>query len=77
MFCSVVALEEAVKKTVKPMDHQHVDKDIQWFKDRVCTMENIAIYLWENLKKNLTEPDQLYEVKVAERETVSVIYRGN
>lgn len=59
------------------MDHQHVDKDIQWFKDRVCTMENIAIYLWENLKKNLTEPDQLYEVKVAERETVSVIYRGN
>lgn len=40
------------------------------------TTENVAIYIWENLKAEMQNPDLLYEVKVHETDKNSVVYRG-
>lgn len=40
------------------------------------TTENLAVYVWDNLRKHLPDPDLLFEVKIQETEKNSVVYRG-
>ena len=58
------------------LDHKNLDKDVPYFKDRVSTTENVAIFIWESLKQALPEPSLLYEVKVYETDKNIVYYRG-
>lgn len=58
------------------MDHKNIDVDIPWFKERISTMENISIYIWERMKDKMEDPDLLFEVTVQEREGSRVSYRG-
>lgn len=41
------------------------------------TTENVAVYIWKNLKTTMSRPDLLYEVKILETDKNSVIYRGD
>lgn len=65
--------EEAIMKT---MDHKNLDKDVAFFKERPSTTENVAIFIWDQLKLLMTKPDLLYEVKVYETENNIIAYRG-
>ncbi|XP_046354870.2 6-pyruvoyl tetrahydrobiopterin synthase-like isoform X2 [Haliotis rufescens] len=57
------------------VDHKHLDKDVPYFKDVVSSAENIAVYIWDQLKSRL--PDNLlYEVKVHETDKNVTFYRG-
>lgn len=58
------------------MDHKNLDKDVPYFKDVVSTTENVAIFIWNNLKSLLPNPEILYEVKIHETEKNIVIFRG-
>lgn len=40
------------------------------------TTENVAVFIWQNLKKRMSRPELLYEVKILETDKNSVIYRG-
>lgn len=40
------------------------------------TTENVAVYIWSNLRIAMPRPDLLYEVKILETDKNSVIYRG-
>jgi len=35
---------------------QNLDKDVEWFRDRVSTTENLAIYCWQRLTDLLSPP---------------------
>lgn len=59
-----------------PLDHKNLDKDISYFKDVVSTTENVAVFIWNNLKKELCEPSLLYKVKVFETDKNIITYRG-
>ncbi|XP_066991455.1 6-pyruvoyl tetrahydrobiopterin synthase isoform X1 [Anabrus simplex] len=58
------------------MDHKNLDKDVPYFKDVVSTTENVAVFIWNNLKALLPNPEILYEVKINETEKNIVLYRG-
>lgn len=58
------------------LDHKNIDKDVPYFKDVVSTTENVAIYIFNELKKLMPKPDLLYEVKIHETDKNIVIYRG-
>lgn len=58
------------------MDHKNLDKDVPYFKDKVSTTENVALFIWNNLKAILPNPEMLYEVKIFETEKNIVVYRG-
>ncbi|XP_071447200.1 6-pyruvoyl tetrahydrobiopterin synthase [Hetaerina americana] len=62
---------------MKPMDHKHLDKDVPYFKEVVSTTENVAVFIWNNLKNELPDPSVLYEVKIYETEKNIVVYRGD
>ena len=57
------------------LDHKNLDKDVDYFKDRVSTAENIAVFIWDQLEKDISE-DLLYEVKLYETDKNVVYYRG-
>ncbi len=51
-------LKELIVKHVEaPLDHKNLNLDVPYFKDHNPTAENISIYIWGILKKEL--PDHL------------------
>lgn len=40
------------------------------------TTENVAIFIWDNLRSVMKRPELLYEVRIEETDKNSVIYRG-
>lgn len=61
---------------MKPMDHKHVDLDIEWFKDNPSTMENIAIFIWQQLTSVMENPGLLKRVKIWETDNHFAVYSG-
>lgn len=57
------------------LDHKNLDKDVDYFKDKVSTAENIAVFIWDQLEKDISK-DLLYEVKLYETDKNVVYYRG-
>ena len=40
------------------------------------TTENLAIFIWENIRPLLPKPELLYEIKIHETDKNVVLYRG-
>ncbi|XP_063924178.1 6-pyruvoyl tetrahydrobiopterin synthase-like [Zophobas morio] len=66
-------MEQAI---MKPMDHKNLDKDVEYFKSRPSTTENLTIFIWKQMKDIMTSPELLYEVEIYETENNIVRYRG-
>ncbi|CAK9805920.1 6-pyruvoyl tetrahydrobiopterin synthase [Anthophora quadrimaculata] len=64
------------KVLMDQLDHKNLDKDVPYFKNVVSTTENVAIYIFNELKTIMPNPDLLYEVKIYETDKNIVIYRG-
>lgn len=64
------------KAIMQPMDHKNLDKDVPYFKNVVSTTENVAVFIWNNLKSELEDPSLLYEVKIFETDKNIILYRG-
>jgi len=58
------------------LDHRNLDVDIEYFKEHVSTMENLAVFIWNSMKSVMDEPNNLYEIKVKETDSSTVTYRG-
>lgn len=61
---------------MKPMDHKHLDMDVEWFKTNPSTMENIAVFVWQQLTSVMTMPELLQGVKIWETDNHFAIYKG-
>jgi 6-pyruvoyltetrahydropterin/6-carboxytetrahydropterin synthase len=76
MVLNLTDLKACMEKAfMSTLDHKKLDLDVDFFKDKVRTAENIAVYIWERMAEQLT-PGLLYEVKVHETEKNITIYRG-
>ena len=58
------------------LDHKNLDKDVNYFRSNVSTVENIAIFIWDSMAKCLPDPSLLFEVKVHETDKNIAVYRG-
>ncbi|XP_032679790.1 6-pyruvoyl tetrahydrobiopterin synthase isoform X2 [Odontomachus brunneus] len=76
MVMNISHLKIYMGKVLDQMDHKNLDKDLDYFKSTVSTTENIAIYIFEEIKKQMPQPELLYEVKVCETDKNMVFYRG-
>ncbi|XP_050524264.1 6-pyruvoyl tetrahydrobiopterin synthase [Daktulosphaira vitifoliae] len=77
MVMNIADLKNYINIAVmEPLDHKNLDKDVPYFKDIVSTTENVAVYIWNNLKKIMNNHDLLYEIKLYETEKNIVIYKG-
>jgi 6-pyruvoyltetrahydropterin/6-carboxytetrahydropterin synthase len=68
------ALKGRLKKVLDPLDHKFIN-EIPFFQERASSSEYIAVYVFRELKKLMTETAVfLAEVKIWESDTAWVAY---
>jgi len=77
MVMNITDIKQVMDEAImKPLDHKCIDKDVPYFKNVVSTTENVAIFMWTQMKKLLEKPELLYEIKIWETENNIVVFRG-
>ncbi|KAK3097816.1 hypothetical protein FSP39_013464 [Pinctada imbricata] len=76
MVMNLADLKKSIQTSViDVMDHKNLDIDVPYFSNKVSTSENIIVFIWDSLNKELP-PGILYEVKLHETDKSVVYYRG-
>lgn len=70
------SLKELINTIVDDLDHQNLNQ-LEPFKDKNPTAENISYYLYHAIKNKLPENIKMHQITVWESEKYSVIYKEN
>ena len=57
------------------MDHSQIEVDIAWFKGKQPSSENILLWAWEQIQKDLTGAS-LYKLRLVETHSIHTDYYG-
>jgi 6-pyruvoyltetrahydropterin/6-carboxytetrahydropterin synthase len=58
------------------LDHKNLNMDVAFLKDKMCSTENLAIGIWNQLKPHLPASVQLHCIKLYETPRIYVEYFG-
>ena len=61
---------------IEKLDHRNLNLDVDFLKDKLCSTENLAIGIWNQLLPNLTKEVQLHCIKLYETPRIYVEYFG-
>ncbi len=64
------------KYVIAKLDHKNLNLDVDFMKDKICSTENLAACIWQQLQPHLPEPVQLHCVKLFETARIYVEYFG-
>ena len=70
---STIIREQVIEK----IDHRNLNLDVTFMKDKMCSTENLAIGIWNELKKHLPLTIQLHSIKLYETPRIYVEYFGD
>ena len=59
------------------VDHKNLNLDVEFLEGKMCSTENLAIGIWNQLAPNLPQNVQLHCVKLYETPRIYVEYFGN
>ena len=62
-------------KVVNVMDHSQIELDIEWFKRKQPSSENILVWAWEEIAPNIEE-GTLYRLRLVETHSIHTDYYG-
>ena len=62
-------------KVVDVMDHSQIELDIEWFKRKQPSSENILVWAWEEIAPNIEE-GTLYRLRLVETHSIHTDYYG-
>lgn len=73
----VKQLSVLIKKTViEELDHKNLNIDVPFMKGKMCSTENLAIAIWNQLKPQIPPAVELHCVKLYETPRIYVEYFG-
>ena len=58
------------------LDHRNLNLDVDFMRDKMCSTENLAIGIWEQLQPHLPPSIQLHCIKLYETPRIYVEYFG-
>jgi len=61
---------------IEIVDHKNLNLDVDFLKGKICTTENLAIGIWQQLEPHIEEA-QLHCIKLHETENIFVEYFGD
>ena len=61
---------------IDPLDHKNLNVDVLFMKDKICSIENLIIGIWNQLVPHLPEGVKLYALKLYETPRIYVEYHG-
>ena len=74
----VKKLSNIIKEHVlELLDHKNLNMDVAFLKDKMCSTENLAIGIWNQLNPHLPESVALHCIKLYETERIYVEYYGD
>ncbi|GAB1599375.1 6-pyruvoyl tetrahydrobiopterin synthase-like [Argonauta hians] len=80
MVINIADLKVIINRSVMDvLDHRNIDKDVPYFQENPSTGENIAVFIWDQLYKELSQCDKsqlLFKVKLHETEKNVFSYYG-
>ena len=66
-----------IKEHVTDMlDHKNLNVEVEFMQGKICSIENLIIGIWEQLKNNLPSSTQLHALKLYETPRIFVEYFG-
>ena len=70
---SIIVKEHVIDK----LDHKNLNVDVEFMKDKLCSIENLVISIWNELIPHLPAGVQLHCLKLSETPRIFVEYYGN
>lgn len=70
---SIIVKEHVIDK----LDHKNLNVDVDFMKDKICSIENLVIGIWNQLTPQLPAEVQLHSLKLSETPRIFVEYYGN
>ena len=64
------------EKILEQLDHKNLNMDVPFLKDMMCTSENLAVAIWQQLEPHLPQNVQLHAIKLYETPRIYVEYFG-
>ena len=61
---------------LEQLDHKNLNMDVPFLKDIMCTSENLAVAIWQQLEPHLPKNVQLHVIKLYETPRIYVEYFG-
>ena len=58
------------------LDHKNLNVDVDFMKDKLCSIENLVIAIWKELEPHLPPTVQLHCLKLVETAKIYVEYYG-
>jgi 6-pyruvoyltetrahydropterin/6-carboxytetrahydropterin synthase len=65
------------EKVIVKVDHKNLNLDVEFLKGKMCSTENLAIGIWNELAPHLPKNVQLHCIKLYETPRIYVEYFGN
>ena len=73
----VKKLSAIIKENViEKVDHRNLNLDVEFMKGKMCSTENLAVAIWNELKLHLPNEVQLHSIKLFETPRIYVEYFG-
>lgn len=69
---SVIIQERVVDK----LDHRNLNLDVDFMRDKLCSIENLVMGIWKELEPALPEQVKLHCIKLVETPRIYVEYYG-
>lgn len=70
-------LKEIVSKNILDViDHSQIQEDIEWFRNRQPSTENLVLFIWQQINNHINSPAKLYKIKLRETPTIFTEYYG-
>ena len=64
------------REIIDKVDHKNLNLDVDFMKDQMCSTENLAIAIWQQLAPFLPSSVQLHCIKLYETPRIYVEYFG-
>jgi 6-pyruvoyltetrahydropterin/6-carboxytetrahydropterin synthase len=61
---------------IEKIDHRNLNVDVEFMKGKMCSTENLAIAIWDELAPHLPEHTRLHCIKLYETPRIYVEYYG-
>ena len=58
------------------LDHSQIEKDVEWFKGKQPSTENLVLFIWESIASYIESPARLHKIKLRETPTIFTEYYG-
>lgn len=64
------------ERVIDVLDHSLIDEDVEWFRNRQPSSENLVTFIWEQLKPHIPKGVDLVRLRLYETPTIYAEYDG-